>query len=291
MPNKAKSQKKLSIGFIGQGWIGKNYADDFENRGYKVIRYSLEKPYNANKEAISKCAIVFIAVPTPTTKDGFDDRHLRLLLPLVGKGKIAVIKSTIPVGRTSVLQNAFKHCLVLHSPEFLSERTAAYDAANPSRNIVGIPINTPAYKSAAQKVLAALAKASYNLVCSAEEAEYIKYSHNVNGYIQVVLANILYDVAGAFDMDWDVLKKAFAADPYMSHRYLNPTDNKGRGAGGHCFIKDFEAFLEFVKKSGIDKTTVKVLEAIRDKNLELLLSTKKDLDLVEGVYGKLPRTK
>ncbi len=30
----------MKIGFIGQGWIGKNYADDFEHRGYRVVRYS-----------------------------------------------------------------------------------------------------------------------------------------------------------------------------------------------------------------------------------------------------------
>jgi hypothetical protein len=28
------------------------------------------------------------------------------------------------------------------------------------------------------------------------------------------------------------------------------------------------------------------LEAVRNKNIDLLLSTGKDLDLVEGVYGK-----
>ena len=26
------------IGFIGQGWIGQNYADDFERRGFEVVR-------------------------------------------------------------------------------------------------------------------------------------------------------------------------------------------------------------------------------------------------------------
>jgi len=55
------------IGFIGQGWIGKNYADDFEKRGYETVRYSLEKPYVDNKEKIKDCDLVFIAVPTPTT--------------------------------------------------------------------------------------------------------------------------------------------------------------------------------------------------------------------------------
>jgi predicted dinucleotide-binding enzyme len=37
-----KSKKPL-IGFIGQGFIGKNYANDFEKRGYEVIRYANEK--------------------------------------------------------------------------------------------------------------------------------------------------------------------------------------------------------------------------------------------------------
>lgn len=60
----------ILIGFVGQGWIGKNYADDFEERGFSVIRYSLEEPYVANKERIKDCDMVFIAVPTP--------RHLRV---------------------------------------------------------------------------------------------------------------------------------------------------------------------------------------------------------------------
>jgi len=58
------------IGFIGQGWIGKNYADDFEKRGYEIVRYALESPYIDNKEKIKECDIVFIAVPTPQHSQG-----------------------------------------------------------------------------------------------------------------------------------------------------------------------------------------------------------------------------
>ena len=54
--------KKEKIGFIGQGYIGKNYADDFENRGFNVIRYALEEPHYKNDEHIEDCGIVFIAV-------------------------------------------------------------------------------------------------------------------------------------------------------------------------------------------------------------------------------------
>jgi prephenate dehydrogenase len=42
-------EKNKKIGFIGQGFIGKSYADDFEDRGLSVTRYSLEEQYKNNK--------------------------------------------------------------------------------------------------------------------------------------------------------------------------------------------------------------------------------------------------
>ena len=63
-------ESKPLIGFIGQGWIGKNYANDFEARGYATVRYALEEPYKANEDKIKDCDIVFIAVPTPSTPTG-----------------------------------------------------------------------------------------------------------------------------------------------------------------------------------------------------------------------------
>ncbi len=278
--------KKICIGFIGQGWIGKNYADDFENRGYTVVRYGLEAKYAKNKENIATCDIVFIAVPTPTTPTGFDDSILRNVLQLVGKNKIAVIKSTLPIGRTRILQKVNPNVCIVHSPEFLSESTAAFDATHPERNIIGLPKQNKVYKDAAKSILSILPKAPYDLVCAAEEAEFIKYSHNINGFIQVILSNIFFDVSNTFKMDWELLKNAFKADPYMCHRYLNPVDKKGRGAGGHCFIKDFEAFIEMFKASIPDQAAIAVLESIRNKNVELLLDSGKDLDLLEGVYGR-----
>ena len=99
--------KKLLIGFIGQGFVGKNLADNFEERGYKIIRFSLDQEYKDNKDLISKCDIVFIAVPTPSTPKGFDYSIIMKVLPIVGKGKIAVIKSTILPGTTKKIQKKF----------------------------------------------------------------------------------------------------------------------------------------------------------------------------------------
>ena len=69
------NKKKILVGFIGQGFIGKSMADDFEDRGYKIVRYS-KNGFSANKEKIAECDFVFIAVPTPSTPKGFDDSIL-----------------------------------------------------------------------------------------------------------------------------------------------------------------------------------------------------------------------
>jgi len=274
------------IGFIGQGWIGKHYADDFEARGYDVVRYGLEPAYVGNKEKIASCDIVFVAVPTPTTSSGFDHSRINSVLPLVGKGKIAVIKSTLVPGTTEKLQDAFPHIIILSSPEFLVESTAAHDAAHPDRNIIGIPKDTPEHRAAAEQVLAVLPKAPFSIVCSSKEAELIKYLHNVHGYFQIIFSNLSYDLASKIGAGWEPIKQACLADPMMSHRYLDPVHKKGRGAGGDCFIKDFAAFRDFYEKQVGDKAGTDVLKSIEQKNIRLLVETKKDLGLLRGVYGE-----
>jgi UDP-N-acetyl-D-mannosaminuronate dehydrogenase len=65
--------KSITIGVIGQGYVGKNYADNLEDRGFAVVRYSLDPLHLANKSKIPKTDLVIIAVPTPTKNGAFDD--------------------------------------------------------------------------------------------------------------------------------------------------------------------------------------------------------------------------
>ncbi len=302
--------KEKKIGFIGQGWIGKNYADNFEERGYYIVRYGLEEPHVNNKDKIKECDIVFIAVPTPTTPQGFDDSILRQAIKSVDKGKIAVTKSTIMPGTTESIQKENPGIFVLHSPEFLTEATAAYDAANPIRNIIGLPIDNEEYRAKAQEVLDVLPPAEYQLICSSREAELIKYGGNNWFYFKVVFFNLLYDMANELGCRWETLRDAMAADPRIGSSHLNPihksgdrgsearphlkfnelhmqpVHKSGRGAGGHCFIKDFAAFSQLYKDLIGDDLGLKVLESLKDKNIDLLISSDKDLDLLAGVYGE-----
>ncbi len=286
----------MSIGFIGQGFIGKNYADDFEERGLSIVRYGLEKEHVGNKAAIGLCDVVFIAVPTPTTPKGFDDSILRSALELLKNGAIAVIKSTVTMGTTEALQKDFPHLSVLHSPEFLREKHAAYDARHPERNIIGIPENSRRFKQAAERVLALLPRAPYQKIMAARAAELTKYAGNCFLMTKVVFMNALYNLAQEEGVVWSELADAMSADPRIGASHLQPVHESGhgggakRGAGGHCFIKDFAAFVDRYARTG-DATGVRFLEAIELQNVQLLVASGKDIDLVQGVYGKSMRPK
>lgn len=281
-----KNTNKPKIGFVGQGFVGKNQADDYERRGYKPVRYSLEPQFVKNKKEIGECDIVFIAVPTPTTPKGFDDSIVRQAVSLVAPGKIAVIKSTVLPGTTESIQKEYSDRIVLHAPEFLSEATASRDAAFPDRNIVGIPKDTPLYTECAKLVLSSLPQAPYNKICSSREAELIKYARNTMGLVRIVFINILYDLSQSLETDWSNIEEAICNDPQNGPTYSRPLHKSGRGAGGHCFIKDFGALKNFFASRINDKKSMAVLTALETKNIELLLSTQKDIDLLKGVYGQ-----
>lgn len=283
------------LGFIGQGFIGKNYADDFESRGYRVIRYTSRGTYKKNRAAIASCDIVFIAVPTPTTPDGFDASIVDNVLPLVDKKKVAVIKSTLLPGTTDMLQKKHPGIMILHSPEFLREATAAHDAAHPERNVIGLPMNDAAHRKAAQRVLSILPKAPYELIATAREAELIKYAGNCFLYSKIVFMNILYDMAHTLNANFSIVAEAMAADRRIGTSHMSPVHKSGpqaqragRGAGGHCFVKDMAAFIEMYRKNvPHDKAGVAFLRALETKNLRLLRDSGKDSDILKGVYGKL----
>ncbi len=280
------NKKNKKIGFIGQGWIGKNYADNFEQRGFRVVRYALEEPYRKNKEKIKDCDVVFIAVPTPTTPTGFDYSIVEKAVALVGEGKSAVIKSTILPGTTKKLQTKYRQLLVFYSPEFLSEVTVVHDVANPFSNIVGMSVNNKTYQRAATEILSILPSAPFKLICDSNEAELIKYAHNSSGYVQIIFFNLLYDLTQKIGADWTVVNKALINDPYVPNRYAQPVHKSGRGAGGHCFIKDFSALADFYREMVDDKEGNEIFKANEKKNIKLLLESNKDLDLLGGVYGK-----
>jgi UDPglucose 6-dehydrogenase len=283
----------LLIGFIGQGFIGKNMADDFSERGYQVVRYDKSDNSN-NKDRIKECDFVFIAVPTPSTPEGFDDSILQDVLSLVGDGKAAIIKSTIKIGTTEKFQAMYPNKYIMHSPEFLTEKNAAQDTKFPPRNVIGY---TKKSKDKAQAVLDILPPAKHSFLVNSQEAELVKYMGNNFLFLKVIFANMMYNLASRKGLDYNLVAEIVSCDPRIGPSHLQikhqsgHSDKLGRGAGGHCFIKDMSALVEMFKEESLstneDKLSLELLEKIVELNNQLLINSDKDLDLLQGVYGNV----
>jgi UDPglucose 6-dehydrogenase len=283
----------MKTGFIGQGFIGKNYSDDLEERGHEVVRYSLEPEYVGNRDLIRDCPAVFIAVPTPTTPNGFDASIVQAAVRLCSPGTSVVIKSTILPGTTRRLQAAHPDKIIMHSPEFLREVTAARDARRPNRNIIGVVHEdgkTEERTRAAECIMDVLPNAPYRLICDAEEAEMVKYGGNVFLFFKVMFANTLYDICEAHGIDYDRVAEAVAHDPRIGPSHMKAEHQGGRGAGGHCFPKDFAAYANLYEKLCLDtgghrNLSAQMLRTMEDLNRELLDASGKSGDILEGIYG------
>jgi len=200
-------------------------------------------------------------------------------------------------GSTDQLQKIFPDRYVFHSPEFLTEKNAQMDTMAPQRNIVGIPnFGDEVWRDQAweiaRDVINSLPRAPYENICKAKEAELVKYGGNNFLYMKVLFSNIMFDLAQSADADWETVKEGIVADPRIGVTHWDPIHQSGhggdpaRGAGGHCFIKDFAAMRELYADQVGDAQGLAMLLAMEEKNRQLLTDSNKDLDLLKGVYGK-----
>ena len=293
------------IGFIGQGFIGKSYSDDFEARGFEVVRYSLDPEYINNKDLLKECETVFIAVnaatkPSGTLRDDghpktfFDDSNIKSCIPLTAVGTVIVIKSTLPPGKTIEIQKMFPDRIIFHSPEFLTEMTAQEDAKKPLRNIIGVPEMSEKNIAIASDILKMFPDSPYQKVLPSTTAELIKYGANAFLFAKILFSNVFYDIVEHHGQNWKVISEAIGVDPRigshnMSLHQKNDDDSKPtrRGAGRSCFIKDMAELSELYADTMPDKKkSLAVLRAMEYKNAELLQEFDRYVDILESVYGR-----
>ena len=107
---------------------------------------------------------------------------------------------------------------------------------------------------------------------------------------------MLYDLATSMDIPYESVRAAVAADSRIGPSHLQPVaasghtintnaEKVGRGAGGHCLIKDLEAFRQLYEEEVHDKVGDAFLSATIRKNNALLRDSDKDIELLKAVYG------
>lgn len=272
-----------TVGYIGQGWVGRHSADAIEALGTPVIRYSLEPEYIGNKAKIKDCSVVFIVVTARTTPEGFEDKNLREAIELTAPGTLIAIRSTLPPGTTTVFETDYPDRKFIFYPEFLTMSTAKTDAEKPKRNIIGL--GASADQTDAKTILSIIPEAEYVKVTTAVNAELSKYLTNCYWNFRNMYVNMQYDLAEAVGGDWDDLREMFIEDDRLQWEHTKPVHNGGRGAGNSCLIKDFAIFAKQYEDKVGDTDGTTLLNTMAKKNVKYLHSTGKDIHFLEDVYG------
>jgi len=268
-------KKRTVIGIVGQGFVGKAIKEGFSRDIFLVETYD---KYQKNKssceslgELVEKAKIIFVCVPTPMKRDGSCD--LSIVYDVISQldqmstsSHVVVLKSTVPPGTTSTLNNTCENMQVVFNPEFLTEANYLSDFKNQNYIIIGGP-------RPASTLVKNLYRKAFNEIpiikTSSSTAETVKYFINCFLATKVSFANEFKQICNQLDtdVDYDKVLEYALYDGRIGKTHLSAPGPDGKpGFGGSCFPKDINAFLTVAKEADVDP---KILQAAWDKNLEV----------------------
>ncbi|MCA9405577.1 MAG: UDP-glucose/GDP-mannose dehydrogenase family protein [Candidatus Omnitrophica bacterium] len=227
------------------------------------------------KEASKDATAIFIAVGTPSKKNGdadltYVENVAREIALTMDSYKLVIEKSTVPAETGKKVERTIRLNLpaklkkskepvfdVASNPEFLREGSAISDFMNPDRVVIGVE------SKKAEKILREIYKPlkPKMVVTNINSAELIKHASNSFLATKISFANALSQICDKVGADVLKVAEGMGYDKRIGRAFLNA----GVGYGGSCFPKDVDAFVRLSEKSGYD---FRLLREVRNINEE-----------------------
>jgi len=260
----------MRLGVVGYGVVGSAMVRLFAQfTQHEVVIFDKFLPMYSGSDqklAINRCEVVFLCVPTPTAADGescdtsaVEDCVDWITAPMC-------IRSTVVPGTVDRLSTPTRKPIAF-SPEYLGEQPT-----HPWRNegscgfvIIGGPLSLcELVASAYQGCLGPDTKYYYT---SARTAELCKYMENCFLASKVAFVNQFYEIATAFGVSFEELRRLWLADPRIGSSHTVVTEE--RGFRGRCLPKDLAAMVAAMAPLG----GAPLLKAVQSYNQSLCEAT------------------
>jgi UDPglucose 6-dehydrogenase len=254
------------IGIIGHGFVGSAVESGLKPDTNVVI---VDPRYGTNigdlVEAQPKWT--FVCTPTPVKASGVIDSHdtvtaVHKAIQLTNS--IVILKSTVTPDVIQKICEALERSgeidRFLYVPEFLTERNAKQEYANPKFMVVGgnsVTIDSFLYFLHFETIVTFSPSMVQRV--TPVEASFIKYAINSFLAMKVTFFNQLHDAMENSSADFLTVAKALSYEHRLggSHWMVPGPDGK-RGFGGSCFPKDVSAFIHSTHGFSLLKEVMRV---------------------------------
>jgi UDPglucose 6-dehydrogenase len=228
-------------------------------------------------EAAKKASVIFIAVGTPSKKNGeadlvYIENVAREVARNMDSYKLLVEKSTVPAQTGDRIARTVRLNLpsssgkdkkgavefdVASNPEFLREGSAISDFMQPDRIVIGVE------SKRAERLLREIYKPIKTkiVVTNVATAEMIKHASNSFLATKISFINSVAQICERVGADVGKVAEGMGYDRRIGRSFLNA----GIGYGGSCFPKDVDAFIRLAEKNGYDFS---ILKSVRQVNEE-----------------------
>ncbi|MBI5415632.1 MAG: UDP-glucose/GDP-mannose dehydrogenase family protein [Candidatus Omnitrophica bacterium] len=228
-------------------------------------------------EATRKSTAIFIAVGTPSKKDGeadltYVENVARDIARAMDSYKLIIEKSTVPADTGQRIKRTVRMNLpqrfrkgnnvtldfdVASNPEFLREGCAVEDFMNPDRVVIGVE------SAKAERILREMYAPlkPRMVVTDINSAELIKHASNSFLATKISFINAVSRVCERLGADVLKVAEGMGFDKRIGRKFLDA----GIGYGGSCFPKDVDAFIRLSEKSGYHFNLLKEVRQVNEE--------------------------